>query len=298
MNKKDCQLVQDLLPSYIDGITSSDTNEFIKSHLEKCEKCTKIFNNMKKKDNVEESNKAKKFINFAKKYNKKYKILKSIIILILILFIISFTRNAIIISSLENKADKSLLRNNYHSTFYEYGLNSIHIIDFYVKDGKYLATSKIINKENWCMESITTETFDGNTYNIFHENFDEIEDTDNKKFVHLDTTPFIPKMEYFSDIRSEGIFGFILNCIFADIDTIKCNGIETYRFRDLYSHTSKISETFIDKETGLMVRNSGKWTKIGDEEYNSVCDYYIEFDVVTDEDLKGPNIEDYYIVEE
>ena len=29
MNKKDCKIIQDLLPSYSDGITSQETNNYI-----------------------------------------------------------------------------------------------------------------------------------------------------------------------------------------------------------------------------------------------------------------------------
>ena len=49
INKRECKIVQDLLPNYIDKLTADDTNEFIENHLKECEE------------------------NYAKKYNKKYK---------------------------------------------------------------------------------------------------------------------------------------------------------------------------------------------------------------------------------
>ena len=36
MNKKDCKIIQDLLPSYSDGITSQETNNYIEDHLKNC----------------------------------------------------------------------------------------------------------------------------------------------------------------------------------------------------------------------------------------------------------------------
>ena len=33
--KKECKVVQDLLPNYIEGLTTKETNEFIEEHLNK-----------------------------------------------------------------------------------------------------------------------------------------------------------------------------------------------------------------------------------------------------------------------
>ena len=42
---KDCKIVQDLLPSYIDGLTNEDTNQYIEEHLKECEECKKKLEN-------------------------------------------------------------------------------------------------------------------------------------------------------------------------------------------------------------------------------------------------------------
>ena len=34
-----CDVVQDLLPSYADGLTSEESNREIEKHLKTCEKC-------------------------------------------------------------------------------------------------------------------------------------------------------------------------------------------------------------------------------------------------------------------
>ena len=49
MNKKDCKIVQDLLPNYIDNLTTKESNEFIENHIKECEDCKKVFENMKRK---------------------------------------------------------------------------------------------------------------------------------------------------------------------------------------------------------------------------------------------------------
>lgn len=42
-----CEVVRDLLPTYIEGLTSEVTNEEIESHLSSCKECEMIYNEMK-----------------------------------------------------------------------------------------------------------------------------------------------------------------------------------------------------------------------------------------------------------
>ena len=35
--KKDCKIVQDLLPNYIEKLTNEETNNYIEDHLKECE---------------------------------------------------------------------------------------------------------------------------------------------------------------------------------------------------------------------------------------------------------------------
>ena len=51
--KRNCKIVQDLLPTYIENLTSTETNKYVEEHLKQCEECTKIFNNMKKEIELE-----------------------------------------------------------------------------------------------------------------------------------------------------------------------------------------------------------------------------------------------------
>ena len=44
--ERKCKLVQDLLPSYIDGVTSEDTKNFVEEHLKECKDCKKYFEEM------------------------------------------------------------------------------------------------------------------------------------------------------------------------------------------------------------------------------------------------------------
>ena len=41
-----CEIIRDLIPSYIDGLTSEESNQEIRTHLECCEKCSKYIEEM------------------------------------------------------------------------------------------------------------------------------------------------------------------------------------------------------------------------------------------------------------
>ena len=44
-NEKECNIIRDLLPNYIEKLTNNDTNEFIEKLIENCKKCIDLFNN-------------------------------------------------------------------------------------------------------------------------------------------------------------------------------------------------------------------------------------------------------------
>lgn len=46
-NKQFCKIVEDLLPNYIEEMTSKETNKLIEEHLKKCQVCKNKLNNMK-----------------------------------------------------------------------------------------------------------------------------------------------------------------------------------------------------------------------------------------------------------
>ncbi|WP_029323859.1 DUF4825 domain-containing protein [Butyrivibrio sp. AE3004] len=94
MNKIPCEMIQDLFPSYIDGLTSERTNELIKDHLEKCPDCQNILESMNGDTEKEffPGNNDTKAIQFLKKENRLRKRIiigstAAIILSILIVFI-------------------------------------------------------------------------------------------------------------------------------------------------------------------------------------------------------------------
>ncbi|PRR83479.1 zf-HC2 domain-containing protein [Clostridium vincentii] len=68
-DEKLCYIVRDLLPSYVDCLTSETSNDLVKEHIEKCEECKSIYEKMTHSIQKEKTNN-KKEISFLKKYRK------------------------------------------------------------------------------------------------------------------------------------------------------------------------------------------------------------------------------------
>lgn len=66
-----CEIIKDLFPSYIDGLTSSESNLEIEEHLKNCHQCKEIFEQMKAEIRVENTKYNKEKINPFKKLNRK-----------------------------------------------------------------------------------------------------------------------------------------------------------------------------------------------------------------------------------
>ncbi len=87
MKQIDCDIIQDLLPSYSDKVSSDATNKLIEEHLKTCKKCNIALNNMNKEINSEIVKNQKEQIDYLKKY-KKNKIKTIIFTIILTIDII------------------------------------------------------------------------------------------------------------------------------------------------------------------------------------------------------------------
>lgn len=70
-NDLSCEVVQDLLPSYMDNLTNAVTNEAVKRHLDVCEKCSGKMQRMQKAEDVMNNEIPSKEIDFLKTLKKK-----------------------------------------------------------------------------------------------------------------------------------------------------------------------------------------------------------------------------------
>ena len=70
MNELPCEVVKDLLPSYLDGLTSEGTARLVKEHLEGCRECADVLDAMRSPDVPEEAG-DKAEIDYLKKNRRK-----------------------------------------------------------------------------------------------------------------------------------------------------------------------------------------------------------------------------------
>lgn len=61
-----CEIIKDLLPSYVEKLTSDVTNEVVESHIAECKECKQLLDDMKQ-DEVRSNEEDRKEINYLKK---------------------------------------------------------------------------------------------------------------------------------------------------------------------------------------------------------------------------------------
>ena len=104
--KRDCKIVQDLLPNYVEKLTDEETNKFIEEHLDNCKgDCKSVLDSMQKDLNWDKPKRDEKIIKFFKKYNKRIKFFQAVLGIIAIIVVFLCARRMVIISSLQDKAN-------------------------------------------------------------------------------------------------------------------------------------------------------------------------------------------------
>ena len=73
MNKTPCAVIKDLLPSYIDGLTSAETNTLVEEHLAECDGCRLTYQVMKEESEeaAKPTSEDRREIDFLKKNKRK-----------------------------------------------------------------------------------------------------------------------------------------------------------------------------------------------------------------------------------
>lgn len=134
-----CKIVQDLLPTYIESLTSDESVKFIEAHLNSCNECKKIYDNMKESLENEEIENTE-IIKKIKKYKKRIRLIKSIFILAILALPIYFVGNtAFEFYVIRNAYAKNTNYRNFESFTMEEYVGSIeayekHYTTYYLKD--------------------------------------------------------------------------------------------------------------------------------------------------------------------
>ncbi len=275
--KRDCKIIQDLLPNYIEKLTNEETNHFIEEHLKECTECQHIFENMQKELKVNTEKRDEREVRYMKKFSSKMRLLKFIILALIIIYVIIVGRRTFIMTSLSEKAKENQAYNNYYAKLYSYQGDTLTITESYNKGEDYLTTmTRFVNGNQ--IQKITY--YKKGTEQLFLTEFE------GKKYMQNSETMLdrhILPVTYVS----EGVLANLQYALITGIDSTYCNGKECYVIKgDSY-------ERYIDKETGLAVREIEKSNKEITRQTDIVVDYKYEFNTVKDSDIVKPDITDY-----
>lgn len=239
---------------------------------------------------MEDVNKTKK----EEKISSKKKVavstvITTIIVLIILIFIIMLCKQVLIIKGLQNKISEYIDSSNYSIISTAYDGNSISYDECFVNGNKYISSTNLLDREH----NNKTSTFsDGKTINTYIESGET-------KIAMLNTDEGAPsKKEVIDSLETDSFGEFIYMLFSAKISSAKCNGKDCYKIENLKTSNFLYTENgyntiYLDKETGLLVR-----VIIGDsnnDSKDSIIDYSYEFNTITDENIKEPDISEYEV---
>lgn len=298
--KKECKIVQDLLPNYVEKLTNEETNKYIEEHLTECNECKQVLENMKKDFNINNINKEKKAVRYFKKYKNKLRILKIILLIILVIFVANIARKMIIISNLSNRADNTINTTNYHRVIYSYEKDDYSKVEIFSLNDK-----KKLIKTNVTLDGIRTvityankistdeigmSKYSTNTYTI----------TENEKTAKLNGNLTI-SVDPQNILHTSNIFELFLISATSSVSSSTYNGKECYYIatnENVFAFASK--GTYINKETGLQEATIAYETEYSDGALGRwpAAEYEYEFNIVTEQDFIEPNINEYKKIEQ
>lgn len=86
-----CEIIKDLLPSYVDELTSAESNEEIESHLEYCPECKEYLEEIRKDIEVDKTGKEENIEIFIKVKQKTVQIIICAIMIIAVLITVIYS---------------------------------------------------------------------------------------------------------------------------------------------------------------------------------------------------------------
>lgn len=288
--KKECKIVQDLLPYYVvEKFTNNETNEFVENHINECKECKEIYENFKKEQELV-NNKSSEFeIDYMKKYKRKLftTVIKTIIFIIFIaifVYAIFVIPRFFTIRNLNEKFEEISKSKNY-SYIEETIPNASNYSKIYRKDNIYKKvyvskdTNAVISfqwvnvttKEAYVIDEVNK------TYTKFNNNF------------AFETITLLPSTYLTNSKLFEG--GIMTQLKYA---MNLSNGIKDryYNYEimdDCYVFDMGYGgNVYIEKETGLIKAETGDISALEGTKYS---DY--KFEQVTDEDIQMPDLTNY-----
>lgn len=296
-NIEECQVVQDLLQNYSDGVLNEESKKLVENHLKTCSKCQKKLEKIKKDT---EPNLQKKEIEYLKKIKRKSD-LKTISIILLILFFtvfIYFLRNFIILSTITDKSFDFFDSNNLYKETRQYTGNGNEVIVWkeYYKDSKYKkVTEKYFDDKSEVLMEEYAILNEPKRVNIYPQNNSALVLT-GETYSQINSKQ---NLTHLTEATNEFSIPNRLILSLTSLITIDAKNVG----RDYYKIENPFSVKWIDKETGLIIRNYTLFDTVsfyeGTDIIKETNSYMYEFrfskDTVTDEDVTIPDLSEYKI---
>lgn len=279
---KNCKIVQDLMPSYVEKLTSEESNKFIEEHLKECKECNNILDSMKADVKLKKVETPKEEIDYMKKAKKKMNIAKKILTLIIIVIfalILLFCRDIYKIYAyidIQNKFNKTIEEeNNYMIVSTGLGLENMYT--YFYKDGR--------------AKMISNDLQDGTEVISWYEYTDNkiiSYNTSNKDYMIktcIDNSPLLRR-----GIQDLSIFQMVLGEV-SKWEEFKLNissiiSISPTKYKDYipaYLVKTNSKNYYVSRETGCILNDENR-------------EYTLKFDIVTDEQIDFPNENEDYII--
>ncbi len=310
MNKRDCKIVQDLLPNYVDNLTQKETNDFLEDHLKNCEECSKKLDAMKAEIKTEKNINNKKEVDYMKKIRKKLGALKIIgtsilsLIVLIIIFIVGnylHVRNVGKIDKTEKMTEEEIIsllekgRENKNYYLEQISLNRFKEENesfyndaqtiYFAKDGVILSISNSAGKMYY-------------NYNT-NENITYINpsSTEEYKYAFITTVPNYPigleavsnnndySYKYIGKQEINGKKYVVANLLINDE---KANLFDKILYK-LFS-----TRVFINADTGIIEKEDAFY--IDRFVFEKFTIYYnVKLNCITDEDVEKPSLSGYVV---
>lgn len=294
--QKICNIVQDLLPNYIENLTNEETNKFINEHLKECSECNQILESMQNNLKSDDTIRDKKVVKYFKKYKNKLRVLRIILLIIIVAFVGNTVRKMVILSQMSNKAEGYINSENYHSIHYIYKKDRTIISENFILGDKIKSTMIDISPEKREVFTYYAKKYGINEWgnDMYKANIYTV--SENSKTVELNTDFGIAGSSLQNTLKLDNFIHLILASIHSSIRTTTYEGKECYY---ISSNPKKCyffdNNMHIDKNTGLVINSGACEIEYVDGTLDRApsTDYIYEFNTVTENDFIEPDISEY-----
>lgn len=222
---------------------------------------------------------------------KLWKKILIVIGIIFAIFLLNTARKLIIFNQINKKASAYENLTNFHIKTYGYHGNNLMIVENYKKDNHYLMKINNLSPNG----------------NVLIRNYDNegtkttYLDAPEAKTATVNVEEFLPTFLGMNMFREMSMWNKILIAINSPVKTAKCNGKICYEIHLNYAtnvlYDGEDYVVYIDKETGLRVRDENGISVKENENINMLNDYFYEFNNVDDSVFVEPDITEYEVQE-